>query len=381
MTEWLAAQGHEIRVVTSPPYYPQWRVADGYKAWAYRREVVHGVTIWRCPLWVPEEPTGIKRLLLLFSFALSSLPVMLKQVFWKPELVFVVEPSLICAPMALVTAGLCGGRTWLHVQDFEVDAAFELGLLPSWGLRTLALYLERILMGRFDHVSTISQKMMLRLIGKRVDPARCVLFPNWVETDKIYPLPASGAMRAEFGIPTDSIVALYSGNMGEKQGLEVVLEAARKLVDRTDIQFVLCGAGAARQRLQQAYASLPNVLWLPLQPIERLNELLNMADIHLLPQRADAADLVMPSKLTGMLSSGRPVIATVLRGTQVDEVVQLCGITTPPGDANALSEGITKMAGDLSKRVTWGSRAREYALRELDKHAILERFHKLLATV
>jgi len=381
MTEWLAANGHEIRVVTTPPYYPHWRVADGYSAWTYKREIINGVTIWRCPLWIPSGQTGFQRLMLLFSFVLSSLPVMCKQILWKPELVMVIEPSLVCAPMALLTAHICGARAWLHVQDFEVDAAFDLGLLPSWGLRTLALRVEKILMRCFDHVSTISQKMMERLYDKRVERGRCVFFPNWVETDVIYPLPTPGAMRAELGIAAESIVALYSGNMGEKQGLEVVLEAAEKLVERQDIQFVLCGAGASRKRLQQAYATSLNVIWLPLQPLERLNELLNIADIHLLPQRADAADLVMPSKLTGILSSGRPVVATVPPETQVAEVVQGCGIITPPGDVNAFAEAISKLACDLSMRTSLGTKARQYALRELDKETILNRFHEQLLTV
>jgi len=143
------------------------------------------------------------------------------------------------------------------------------------------------------------------------------------------------------------VVALYSGNMGEKQGLEIVVEAARILEsDAPNIRFVLCGEGAAKVRMQALAADLSNVLWLPLQPLARLNELLNFVDIHLLPQRADAADLVMPSKLTGMLASGRPVLATAHAGTELAGVVAGCGVVVEPGNVQAFVDALRQLAAD-----------------------------------
>lgn len=378
MAEWLAAHGYEVRVVTAPPYYPEWRVAQGYSGWRYRCETHAGATIFRCPLWVPTHPSGIKRLLHLASFSLSSLPVLLRQVFWKPDVVMVIEPPLMCAPAALLVARLCGGRAWLHVQDFEVDAAFDLKLLPAEPVRAWILYFERILMHSFDRVSTISRNMLARLIDKQVKHDHCVLFLNWVDADTIYPLPAASPMRAELGIDNDKIVALYSGNMGEKQGLEIVLEAAQLVADNTRIQFVMCGDGAAKSRLRESFPELTNVLWLQLQPMERLNDLLNLADVHLLPQRADVADLVMPSKLTGMLASGRPVLATAYAGTQVAQVVSQCGIVTPPGDAQAFARELLALAKNPSMRAGFGEQARNYAITHMGKDAILNGFEEAL---
>jgi len=151
-------------------------------------------------------------------------------------------------------------------------------------------------------------------------------------------------VRQQFDIPLNAMVALYSGNMGEKQGLEIVLEAATRLICEQDIKFVLCGDGAARQRLQQKYSDLSNVLWLPLQPLERLNDLLNMANIHLLPQRSGAEDLVMPSKLTGMLASGRPVVATATAGSQIAEALLGCGEVVEPDNIEHFTSAIVELA-------------------------------------
>lgn len=330
--------------------------------------------VYRCPLWVPATPSGLKRMLHLASFALSSFPVMLLQILWRPDVVLVVEPPLFCAPQAWLVARLSGGKAWFHVQDFEVDAAFELGILKSSSLRRMVLVLERWLMRRFDVVSTISGKMLERVITKGVNAPRACLFPNWVDLNLIQPRSGQNDLRSEWGIGAGQIVALYSGNMGEKQGLEILLEVAAKLVVRSEILFILCGEGAAKTRLLEQFPSLPNVQWRPLQPLQRLNDLLNLADIHLLPQRADAADLVMPSKLTGMLASGRPVIATALPGTQVAKVVERCGVVVMPGNVEALADAVLSLAGDAATRVELGAMARAYAESNLGRDAILSRF-------
>jgi colanic acid biosynthesis glycosyl transferase WcaI len=379
MAGWLAARGHAVRVVTAPPYYPDWAVGACYRPDRYRRETWRwadgaAAEVWRCPLWVPNQPGGAKRLAHLASFATSGAPVMLAQARWRPDLVLCVEPTLFSAPATLLTAKLAGARAWLHIQDLEVDAAFDLGLLPGGALRRFALGCEAALLRRFDRVSTISEAMRERVVAKGIAPERAALLPNWADVDSVRPLPDPSPLRAELGIATETTVALYSGNLGEKQGLELLIEAARALRDDPSVVFVIGGAGSARERLMAMAADLPNIRWIPLQPAERLCDLLNLADLHLLPQRADAADLVMPSKLTGMLASGRPVIATAAPETQVGRVVGDCGLLVPPGDGAALTQAIVALAADSDQRRTLGVAARAYAETHLAREAIMTRF-------
>jgi colanic acid biosynthesis glycosyl transferase WcaI len=384
MTAWLRSQGHEVFVITAPPFYPAWKVAPGYSRWWYRKERQGGdasgsmgeETVYRCPLYVPARDSGIRRILHLLSFAFSSAPVLLRLTFKKPDVVWMVEPTLAVAPFAWLSARLSRARLWLHVQDLEVDMAFDLGLLRAGFMRRAVLALERLLMRRFDRVSTISGAMRARLLekGVRLDQVRD--FPNWADIDGVHPLARPSAMREHLGLPDDAVVALYSGNMGQKQGLETVVEAARLLQSHEHVRFVLCGEGAARARLEDLASGLSNVQWLPLQPLDQLNELLNLADIHLLPQRADAADRVMPSKLTNMLASGRPVVATALPGTEVHAVVSGRGINTPPGDAARFAAAIEHLASDATLRRDFGAAARRYAEEHLGKDRILQQFER-----
>ena len=382
MAAWLAARGHEVRVVTAPPYYPDWKVGAGYSSWSWRRECCNGAQVWRCPLWVPARPGGVKRVLHLASFALSSLPVMLRQLLWLPDAVWVVEPPLFCAPTAWAVARLSGARAWLHISDYEVDAAFDLGLLKGKALKSAVLAAEHWLMRRFDVVSTVSQRMLERALSKGVDAQRLVPFPNWVDVSAF--ISANGlAYREELGIAPDAVVALYSGNMGRKQGLEIMAEVARSCARQRQgndrLWFVFCGNGVGRADLLAQCEGIANVRFLDLQPAARLPDLLAMADIHLMPQRAGAADLVMPSKLTGMLASAKPVVATALAGTELANVVQTCGIVVLPDDAAGMTRAVLALAGNRPWRVQLGLAGRNHAVHQIDRESVLLRFEQCLA--
>jgi colanic acid biosynthesis glycosyl transferase WcaI len=379
MAAWLAASGNEVRVIAAPPYYPAWSVGSGYSAWRNVQERWQGVRVWRAPLWVPRAPSGLTRIVHLLSFAVLSMPALARQVFWRPDVVVVVAPALACAPGGWLAARLCGAKAWLHIQDFEVDAAFRMGLLKGALAQKALIVWERWLLRRFDRVSTISGRMMELLRAKRIDAARTVLFPNWVDVSAIMPMRQASAYRAELGIAPDAVVALYSGSMAGKQGLELLPAAARAVRQRLpDVVFVLCGDGVYKPSLERDCAGLDNVRLLPLQPSARLGELLGMADIHLLPQHAQAADLVMPSKLTGMLSSGRPVLTTAHAGTELASVVAGCGRVVPPGELVPFVEALAELAGSAALRADLGAAARRYAEAHLARDSVLVDFEQAL---
>jgi colanic acid biosynthesis glycosyl transferase WcaI len=372
LAQYLTGQGHQVHVVTAPPYYPHWRIAHGYRAWAYRQETIAAASVYRCPLWVPRHPGGFNRLVHLASFALSSFPTMLAQSRWKPHLVLCIAPAIASAPTAWLTARLAGCKAWLHIQDFELDAALNLKMLPGlgWAGKTLQR-VESALLNGFDHISTISRRMLARLAHKGVPADKTSLFANWVDCDVIFPTSRLTSLRSSWQFTQGTLIVLYSGNMGQKQGLETLIASANLLKSQTAIQFVLCGEGAARAILQQQASDLPNVHFHPLLPADQLNELLNTADIHILTQRQNAADLVMPSKLSGMLASGRPVIATALPGTELAEVIEQVGVLVPPEDPAELVKAILQLAQQPDRCQQLGQRGRTYALAHWNKETNL----------
>ena len=157
-----------------------------------------------------------------------------------------------------------------------------------------------------------------------------------------------------------------------------MLEAARRLRGRTDLTFVVCGEGPNRATLEAAAADLGNIRFHDLQPRERLSDLLSLASVHLMPQLPGAADLVLPSKLTNMLASGRPVVATAAPGTSLALEVDGCGLVTHPGDSEAFARGIERLLDDRALAATCGKAARNRAEERWAKGPILERLDRTM---
>ncbi len=341
----MAAEGHDVVVVTAPPHYPGWRVQPGYRnSWSY--EQLAGAAVYRCPLYLSDQMGGIRRLLAPLSFALFSAPVALWQgLRRRPEVIIAVEPTLFAAPVALLVARLVGARIVLHVQDLEVEAAFAVGHLGGGGpLAELAGVFDRTMTRGFDRIITISNKMAQKIEAKGVPGEKITIVRNWVDLEQVRPDLDASSYRRCLGISPDTFVALYSGNLGAKQGVRLLWEAAQRLKHRKDILFLVAGDGPMRRDLERAAAELPNLKLVGFQPEARFGEFLSVADVHLLPQEREAADLLLPSKLGGMLASGKPAIVTADPGTELADFLDGSCELTPPGDSNALASAITRAA-------------------------------------
>ncbi|MBU2358435.1 MAG: WcaI family glycosyltransferase [Alphaproteobacteria bacterium] len=377
----MARRGHDVTVVTSHPHYPAWKVWDGWPRFTYRScRGDDGIAVIHCPLYVPPRPTAKSRMAHYLSFAISALPRLTWRAFRdRPDIVLVVAPSLISALTGIVAARLTGAKLWLHVQDFEVEAAFATGAInPEGRIGHAAQTFERWVFSRFDRISTISKPMLTKLREKGVPDRNIVELRNWANINRVTVVPGRSPLRDEVGITTP-YVAYYSGNIAAKQGIEIIPVAAHILKDRHDLTFVICGEGPYLDELQARAEGLRNILFLPLQPLDKLSDALGMADIHLLPQIAGVADLVLPSKLTNMLASGRPVLATTLPETALANEIAGAGVITPPGDAEAFAAAIETLLDDPALRTRLGAVARDHAVNRWDMEAILGRFEEQLA--
>lgn len=378
MVEWMADMGHDVRVITAPPYYPQWKVETGYSFWRYRREEGKA-TVWRCPLYVPGQPTTLKRLMHLASFALSSFFPLMAQFRWKPDRIICVVPTLFCTPGMRLLAKLTGARTVLHIQDYEVDAMLGLGMAgksKSGILARLATVFERSGLLNVDNVSTISHSMMKRAQEKGVPAGRMIFFPNWSEVARFREVNITevARLRHKLGLPKGKKIILYSGNIGEKQGMENIVEAAALLENKPWL-FVIVGQGGGKARIEKMVTErgLSNVNFYPLQPYETLPALLKIADCHLIVQKRGAADAVLPSKLTNILAVGGNAVITAEEHT---ELGQLCkkhpGIATciDPESVNSLVAGITQSLSLPENNVV----AYTYAEHTFNKQNVLSQF-------
>jgi colanic acid biosynthesis glycosyl transferase WcaI len=384
MVEWLGASRHECRVITTPPYYPVWKIFHGYSGWHYRKEVINCIAVYRCPIWVPKKLTTIKRIIHLLSFTFSSCPILFLQIFfWRPDLVICIAPSFFAAPLAVFFSKLAGVKSWLHFQDFEICAMFGSGMASRMKkFNKLAHAIQRLITRRFDRVSSISHTMCARADQRGINERRVIFFPNWVDTKLIFPNIHDEYFRKKWKIRPTTKVVLYSGNMGEKQGLENIINVAFLLRQHQDILFIIVGDGACKKDLihRAEEKKLTNLRFCPLQPMRCLPSLLRMADIHLVIQKSGVSDKLLPSKLTAILSVGGYTIVTAHKDTELGKIIMdNPGVATliKPDNIFLLSSAIIRLVDELDKKKSRVNNcARKYATENLSKKAILKRFEQ-----
>jgi colanic acid biosynthesis glycosyl transferase WcaI len=384
MITWLSAQGYDCTVVTTFPYYPQWKVQEPYhnKSWWYKKEILespgkNAVTVYRCPSYTPADPTGKKRMIQDMSFWSSKIWQILKLVALRKkfDLIITVAPPFHLAYLGLMVRKLTGGKLVYHIQDLQIEAAQDLNILSNQTMFNRLYKIEKSILDSADHVSSISEGM-IRKIEEKVDK-KVMFFPNWADTSYFYPIDEREFLKTNWGFSADDVVYLYSGAIGEKQGLENIILAAEQVQQDSHIKFVICGSGPYKEKLiELAEAkSLKNVSFLPVQEKDVFNKFLNMADFHLVLQKSNAGDLVMPSKLTTILAVGGVSIVTATQDTSLYNVIEKynVGYIIPPEDHVALANKVLEVKADLNVELKRAN-SRQYAIKYLNIDRIMQSF-------
>jgi colanic acid biosynthesis glycosyl transferase WcaI len=384
MVDMLANMGYDCTVVTSFPYYPHWRVQEPYtktSRW-FKREIkmANGegslpIKIFRCPHYIPEKPTGLKRIISDFTFCFSVFLKIFQLLFSKKnDYVLVVAPPFQLGLLGILYKKIKGAKFFYHIQDLQIDAARDFNLIKSVVVLNMLLKIEKYILKKADIVSSISNGMVKKIKAKY--QREVIFFPNWVDTGILFPLSDKGQLKNNYGFAESDKIVLYSGAIGEKQGLEAIMDAAKIFQNRPGLKFVICGSGPYKQKLmeQKELQKLDNVVFLPLQPFELLNSFLNMADVHLVLQKSNAADLVMPSKLTAILSIGGVAVITASAGSSLYDVVYeyRMGILTEPENSLLLIKAIELALQSDNQLIQ--KNARSYAQQFLSIDEIFRKF-------
>ncbi|MDR3763961.1 MAG: WcaI family glycosyltransferase [Acidobacteriota bacterium] len=374
--EYLAARGHQVTICTGPPYYPQWRVPAAYRGRLLQREERNGVRILRSWMYVPQVLSTKKRVLHEATFLAGSLARALAT--RRPDLIFVVSP-----PLGLGLSASFLSRLWrvpcvFDVEDLQPDAAVELGMMRPGRMVDLLYRVERIAYRNAALLSTITEGMRQRIVAKGFDPARVTLFPPRADS-ALYGLRQreSGAdFRRRYGLQGKFLVT-HSGNMGVKQGMEVILDAAALSSARPDILYLLVGDGAMRAKLQEQASArqLRNVRFLPILDDAEFREMLAATDLALITQQKVVSDIVFPSKTVTLLSAGCPIVAAVNLGSEVAHAVvnSAAGRVVEPENPALLWQAVASLSAAPADLEAMRQRATQYATECWDERRTLPR--------
>ncbi|MBN3887880.1 MAG: glycosyltransferase family 4 protein [Nostoc sp. JL31] len=379
LAEGLVKRGHEVRVVTAMPNYPERQIYQEYRGKWYVNEYKNGVQIQRSYVWIRPQPNLLDRVLLDASFVVTSfLPALIG---WRPDVILSTSPSLpSCVPVALL-GWLRACPVILNLQDILPEAAVHVGLLKNKLLIQLFTLLEKFAYRSASKISVIADGFVENLRAKGVEAHKIVQIPNWVDVNFIRPLPKeNNPFRAAHNL-NGKFVVLYSGNIALTQGLESVVKAASVLRHIPDIVFVIVGEAKGLQRLQQECLNCgaDNVLLLPFQPRKDLPQMLAAADVGLVVQKKNVVSFNMPSKIQVLLASGGALVASVPdNGTAARAIRQSGGgVIVPPEDPQALAMAILDLYQNLEKVKTLGYKSRQYAVEQYAFEQALNQYESL----
>jgi colanic acid biosynthesis glycosyl transferase WcaI len=367
----LIKRGHTLHVVTALPWYQHHRVEPGWGGRLWRHETTEWGQVTRVHPFPTNKRNIPARALAFLGFTvLATWKALVGKRPARPDAVLAMSP-----PLTLGAAGWLAAKRWrvpfvFNIQDVFPDVAVEVGAISNPKVIRVASWLERWSYKRADAVTVLSDDLQANLVAKltgRVDDPRdrVRVIPNFVDTDRIQPRdPESGSYRRENGLVGKRVV-MYAGNVGFSQSLELLLDTARQLVDRTDVAFVVNGGGSARADLEAAAADLPNLHFVDFQPKDRLPEVLAAADIHVVPLKRGLAASSVPSKTYSIMAAGRPLVASVDEGTEVARVVERAeaGIAVPPDDPDAFAAAVTKLLDAPELADQMGRAARRFVER------------------
>ena len=383
LAEGLVRLGHEVRVVTGMPNYPQRQIYEGYRDKFYCTETRNGVLIQRSFIWVKPKPSLLDRLLLDGSFVVSSFFQALRG--WRPDVILLTVPPLpVCLPAALLgTVYNC--PIVLNVQDILPEAAVHVGLLRSKTMIRILEGLEKFSYRTAHTISVIADGFVDNLVNKGVPAQKIACIPNWVDTQFIRPLDKEeNAFRKAHGLD-GKFVIMYSGNIALTQGLETVVEAAVRLQQHSDIAFVIVGEPGAIAKLQEycTTCGVTNVHLLPFQPRAKLPEMLAAADVGLIVQKHNVVSFNMPSKTQVLLASGRAIVASVPSTGSAAKAIEKSrgGIVVAPENPEALAASVLELYQNPELAERLGYQGRQFAVERYSFEQALSQYESLFYSV
>jgi colanic acid biosynthesis glycosyl transferase WcaI len=377
----LVREGFDVTVVTAFPHYPWWRVR-GVSWRGFSTEASEGLTVVRCPLFVPSKPGGPGRILQDLSFFITSWLA----VSWlllkgrRFDIVYTVVPSFPSAWIGAWVKWFRRSACWVvHVMDLQVDVAEQTGLIRNgWLLRCLA-WAERRILRRADIVSTLSQGMLRKILAKGVLPDRAFLFPNWVDLSVYHPGLPDADTLSFLGLPDEGRMVLYSGAIGEKQCLDILPVVAERLrTSLPGVYFVIAGEGPYRERLESLVrdSGPGNIHFIPIQPEPVFRSLLRKAWLHLVLQRDTDSELFLPSKLGPIMATGGCALVTASATSSLGLLLLEHGVgeVVHPVSAEVLHNAILDMDRRPDHVRQLGTRANAYAIRNLERDLVIRRY-------
>jgi colanic acid biosynthesis glycosyl transferase WcaI len=382
LCESLVKLGHEVTAVTGFPRYHVDVMPPQYQKHFLYNEVMNGIKVYRIntPNFYTERRylRGIVQQIAPWMLALRA--IFMKD---KPDIVYTQTPPLLMGVAARFAARRFGIPCVVNVQDLFPQCAVDLGLLHNPKLIRFLEWIERGIYKKTDMLTVMSEGNREYIINKGGNPDKVIPVPNWVDTDLIRPEERLNDFRKAHGLGNEFIV-LFAGTMGWSQGLNTVVEAARRLTQEPGILFLLVGDGIEKEKLEKQAEGLPNVRFLPIQPKSVYPHVLAASNVSLVTLRPEVATPTFPSKICTIMAAGRPIIASI-PSSIVDAPRMInetnSGLVVEAANPKALADAVLVLKNDEERARQMGLNGRAYVEKHLSRTACIRQNEELFQSL
>ena len=380
LSEYMVQQGHRVTVATAFPHYPDWKVSEYYKGKVWMQESANGVRIYRSWVYVPGKQNPLQRIAYDSSFSVSAFvsSLMVRGI----DVIVCISPPLQLGLTAWLVSELKRVPFLFQIQDIIPDTAVALGMLRNEKVIHLASRLEKFVYDKASAIGVISHGFAENLYTKGVSKSKVHYLPNWIDLDFVKPTDRDNVFRQQNGLFESDFLVMYAGNIGNKQGLETLLDAASILRKDRNIVFFIVGEGARKTALLEKAGkmNLSNLHFLEFQPSELLPQMFSAADILVLTQQASVTDICMPSKLLYNMASATPIVAVVNARSEAAKAIRESngGLIVEPENPEGLAKAILRLYTSSELKKQLGSNGRTFVSEHFEKYKVLRKFENLL---
>jgi colanic acid biosynthesis glycosyl transferase WcaI len=376
----LRRRGHEVEVLTGFPNYPGGRIYPGYRVRPWRRDVMHGIAVHRVALYPSHDRSAVRRAANYASFALSAAvlgPLLVK----RPDVAYVYHPPATVGLPAMALRTLVGCPVVYDIQDLWPDTVASSGMMGNRWIEAALARWCRLVYSQVDRIAVLSPGFRETLVRRGVAAEKIEVIYNWADEASLRCAGPDENVARRFGV-AGRFNVVFAGTMGLVQKLDGVLEAARICAATVpDVQFVFVGGGVDKARLEQRAADmqLPNVRFLPRQPMETIGGILSAADALLVHLQDDPLfRITIPSKTQAYLATGRPIVMAVAGDAASLVERSGGGVICPPENPAALAEAVKRLRMmPRAEREAMGDKGRAFYDRHLSLAVGVEKFERL----
>lgn len=375
--------GAEVSVLTAMPNYPKTHVYEGYEGLRYKKEQDGPLTIYRTWIYVSKSKSVVPRLLNYFSFVFTALWAGLFKVP-KHQIIICESPPLFLGITALLLKWFRGSKLVFNVSDLWPESAEKLNIINNRLLLGVSYKLEALLYKKSNLVSGQTQGIITN-IQERFPKVPTHLIRNGIDTKQFSQRGDGQAFRKKHGIDQNLFVVAYAGIIGHAQGLDIIIESAKRLQQNNNVLFMLVGDGPVKPALQELVKQyqLNNVRFIDSVPRKEMPDVIAACNCYVTPLRKNDLFLgAIPSKIFEPLYYGKPVLLGVdgeAKSLFVDE--GKCALHFEPENVQALTHAVEQLISDPELYRTLGENGHRYVSTHFDRRKLAAQFWEKLQTI